>query len=173
MLTFLLLSLCFHLLVCCQGLGKSLQALSVASYYHEDWPLLIICPSSLRLNWGEEITKWLPFMSRENIFVVLNAKDGHAVLTKDRENKKVQGHTFGIVIVSYDLVPKLIDEIKAYKFGVIIGDESHNLKNSKAQRTKAILPLLKATKRAILLSGTRQQSTHTDVREPAGRRQGR
>jgi SWI/SNF-related matrix-associated actin-dependent regulator 1 of chromatin subfamily A len=34
------------------GLGKTVQALSVAWYYCRDWPLLIICPSSLRLTWA-------------------------------------------------------------------------------------------------------------------------
>ena len=35
------------------GLGKTLQAIAVMSYYHSDWPLLVICPSSVRLAWGE------------------------------------------------------------------------------------------------------------------------
>lgn len=30
------------------GLGKSIQALGIADYYRSDWPLLIVCPSSMR-----------------------------------------------------------------------------------------------------------------------------
>jgi SWI/SNF-related matrix-associated actin-dependent regulator of chromatin subfamily A-like protein 1 len=30
------------------GLGKTIQALAVADYYKKDWPLLIVCPSSVR-----------------------------------------------------------------------------------------------------------------------------
>jgi len=30
------------------GLGKSIQALGIAHYYRADWPLLIVCPSSVR-----------------------------------------------------------------------------------------------------------------------------
>lgn len=30
------------------GLGKTIQALGVASYYRLEWPLLIVCPSSVR-----------------------------------------------------------------------------------------------------------------------------
>ena len=37
---------------------------------------------------------------------------------------------------------------------VIICDESHYLKNAKTTRTKTLMPLLKASKRCILLSGT-------------------
>lgn len=35
------------------GLGKTLQAIGVMSYYKSDWPLLVICPSSVRLAWRD------------------------------------------------------------------------------------------------------------------------
>lgn len=34
-----------------QGLGKTVQAIGIALCFQEDWPLLIICPKSLRLQW--------------------------------------------------------------------------------------------------------------------------
>jgi SWI/SNF-related matrix-associated actin-dependent regulator of chromatin subfamily A-like protein 1 len=37
---------------------------------------------------------------------------------------------------------------------VVVADESHFLKNDKAQRTKATLPLIKRATRAVLLTGT-------------------
>jgi hypothetical protein len=109
------------------------------------------------------VLQWLPFISKESIFVILNGKEGRACLTRDPAHKKVNGHEFGIVIVSYDLVSKLVDEIKQYKFGVIIADESHNLKSAKAQRTKVIVPMLKKATRAILLSGTRTEQPHVET----------
>jgi SWI/SNF-related matrix-associated actin-dependent regulator 1 of chromatin subfamily A len=45
------------------GVGKTIQALAVASIYIDDWPLLIISPKSLKLAWKEEILKWLPEMA--------------------------------------------------------------------------------------------------------------
>ena len=33
------------------GLGKTIQAIAVAVYYREKWPLLIVVPSSLRMTW--------------------------------------------------------------------------------------------------------------------------
>jgi len=30
------------------GLGKTIQALGIAHYYKESWPLLIVTPSSVR-----------------------------------------------------------------------------------------------------------------------------
>lgn len=35
-----------------QGLGKTVQALAIAACYPEDWPLLVVCPSSMRLGEG-------------------------------------------------------------------------------------------------------------------------
>ena len=35
------------------GLGKTLQAIAVMSYYREDWPLLVVCPSSVKGVWAE------------------------------------------------------------------------------------------------------------------------
>ena len=41
------------------GVGKTIQAISIAYLYRNDWPLLIICPSSLRLTWRDELMNWI------------------------------------------------------------------------------------------------------------------
>jgi SWI/SNF-related matrix-associated actin-dependent regulator 1 of chromatin subfamily A len=33
------------------GLGKTVQALGIARYFKNEWPLLIICPSSVKYSW--------------------------------------------------------------------------------------------------------------------------
>jgi hypothetical protein len=33
---------------------------AVASAYREEWPLLVVCPASLRTNWQCELARWLP-----------------------------------------------------------------------------------------------------------------
>jgi len=35
------------------GLGKTVQAITIASFYCHEWPLLVICPSSLKLTLQE------------------------------------------------------------------------------------------------------------------------
>merc|ERR1719215_1649407 len=61
-----------------------------------------------------------------------------------------------VVIMSYGLIPSLVEngKITNGKFKCIICDESHMLKNMKTKRTKSILPILKASKRCLMLSGT-------------------
>jgi SWI/SNF-related matrix-associated actin-dependent regulator 1 of chromatin subfamily A len=60
------------------GCGKTIQALSVCSYYHEEWPMLVIAPSSVRSNWVEEIHRWL-LLPKEDILL---AKTANTDLTK-------------------------------------------------------------------------------------------
>ena len=60
------------------GLGKTLQALSVAYYYRADWPVLIVVPSSLRYTWIEEVEKWFPEITPNEINLVETGADiGH------------------------------------------------------------------------------------------------
>ena len=40
------------------GLGKTLQAIGIAFEYQMQWPLLVICPSSLRNVWEQQLAKW-------------------------------------------------------------------------------------------------------------------
>lgn len=42
------------------GVGKTLQAIGIMYIYNIDWPLLIICPSSLKFSWRDEILQWIP-----------------------------------------------------------------------------------------------------------------
>lgn len=51
------------------GLGKTLQALAVACAYREDWPVLVVAPSSLKDNWRNEAMKWVPGLTKETIQV--------------------------------------------------------------------------------------------------------
>uniref|UniRef100_A0A6P6Y7B2 SWI/SNF-related matrix-associated actin-dependent regulator of chromatin subfamily A-like protein 1 n=1 Tax=Dermatophagoides pteronyssinus TaxID=6956 RepID=A0A6P6Y7B2_DERPT len=37
------------------GLGKTLQAIACCAHYRKDWPLLVICPCSLRLQQLERV----------------------------------------------------------------------------------------------------------------------
>lgn len=52
------------------GLGKTIQALCVMEEYRKEWPVLVICPSSLRLTWAEAFTSWLG-ICEEDINVLL------------------------------------------------------------------------------------------------------
>ncbi|MCJ8732791.1 hypothetical protein PDJAM_G00215370 [Pangasius djambal] len=131
------------------GLGKTVQAICIAAYYRKEWPLLIVTPSSVRFTWAEALRRWLPSVAEGSINVVVTGKDS---LRSGLVN-----------IISYDLLSKMGKQNLASPFGVLIMDESHFLKNIKTARCKAALPLLKAAKRVILLSGTPAMSRPAEL----------
>ncbi|KAL1334368.1 hypothetical protein AAHE18_11G171900 [Arachis hypogaea] len=138
------------------GLGKTLQAIAVASCIQESWPVLIVAPSSLRLQWASMIQQWLNLPSSD-ILIVLPQSGGsnrggfNIVSPSAKSNIRLDG-LFNII--SYDLVPKLQNILTTLDFKVVIADESHYLKNAQAKRTTATLPVIKKAQYAILLSGT-------------------
>ena len=119
----------------------------------DEWPLLVLCPKSLGANWRAELGNWLP---RAGVVAtrayVLGAKD-----------ELVLGGAGRVVIASYDTATRRSSELGSAKFGVIIADESQTLKSADAQRSKALLPLIRGAKRALLLSGTPLPSRPAEI----------
>eukprot|EP01084_Bolivina_argentea_P013469 25285_1 len=125
------------------GLGKTIQAIACAAAYREDWPLLIITPSSAKYHWEHELKQWLgeDYIKPREILVMSSSKD-----------ELLTNHL--VVISSYDLATREHVKFAKHNFGCLICDESHYLKNDRSSRTKAILPLVKSAKRSVFLSGT-------------------
>jgi SWI/SNF-related matrix-associated actin-dependent regulator 1 of chromatin subfamily A len=99
------------------GVGKTIQALSIAYIYKNDWPLLIIAPSSLRYTWKEEIKKWIP---------TINAEKDIQLFKKGKDQWSNEACIF---IFSYDLATKRYEEIEQRGFKACIADEAHYLKS--------------------------------------------
>ncbi|KRZ72535.1 SWI/SNF-related matrix-associated actin-dependent regulator of chromatin subfamily A-like protein 1 [Trichinella papuae] len=125
------------------GLGKTVEALAVASYYRNEWPLLVVCPSSMKYTWVEEIENRLPFVNSNQIVVLNTGRDS---LPNPSD--------CSVLIISYDFMVNQSEAMIGRKFSIVILDESHNIKNFRTQRYKVATKLLKAAKRVILLSGT-------------------
>ncbi|KAH1201018.1 SWI/SNF-related matrix-associated actin-dependent regulator of chromatin subfamily A-like protein 1 [Glycine max] len=132
------------------------RAIAVASCIQDLWPVLIIAPSSLRLQWASMIQQWLNIPSSD-ILIVLSQSGGsnrggfNIVSSSAKSSIRLDG-LFNII--SYDLVPKLQNMLMTHDFKVVIADESHFLKNAQAKRTTASLPVIKKAQYALLLSGT-------------------
>ena len=125
------------------GLGKSLQALVVASYFVDfaKETLLLVCPSYLRHNWKDELLKWKLVSKPNAIQVIRNGK------------QKIEAKP-GVIIVSYGLVPSQARSLFDANPTFAILDESHYIKNRKAKRTKAVARLVGRIKKILCLSGT-------------------
>ena len=85
------------------GLGKTIQILSVIATYIENnnnpKPTLIVCPSSLSLNWQSEINK---FTSGISSLVI------HGTL-EERQKQIKEILDYKVIITSYDLLKRDIE----------------------------------------------------------------
>ena len=129
------------------GLGKTLQILTVIASYiknindEDRKPILVVCPSSLSLNWKEEIIKFIP-----NIKSVVISGD-----SKTREKLISNIIKYDITITSYDLLKRDIESYKKYNytFRYIIADEAQYIKNNNTQNAKVIKEIKAETRFAL------------------------
>jgi len=119
------------------GTGKTVQALAYLQLHPELRPALIVVPASLKLNWKREAEYWMPDPKVE----ILSGTSMH----------KLTGE---IIVINYDILADWLPTLKALESKVLIIDESHMIKSSKARRTKAVKQLAKGIPHRIGLSGT-------------------
>ncbi|NXF43916.1 ZRAB3 endonuclease, partial [Oceanites oceanicus] len=128
------------------GLGKTIQAIAISYYYKNEWPLLIVVPSSLRYPWVDEMEKWIPELSPDDISIIQNKTDTGRISTSK------------VTILGYGLLTSdaqtLVDTLYRQNFKVVVIDESHYMKSRNATRSKILLPIVQKALRAILLTGT-------------------
>lgn len=110
------------LLADAMGLGKTIQAIGLINARSDIRRVLIICPASLKLNWRNELMTWCVRPMSINVI----------------DPKAVWWPT-DIVILNYEQVEKYRTEIDKTDWDLLIADESHYLKNAKAQRTKVVV----------------------------------
>ena len=129
------------------GLGKTLQLLAVIMSYVEKTPkeelkpILVVCPSSLSLNWKEEAKKFTPSLKT----LVISGD------SKAREEMISNILKYNIVITSYDLLKRDIEIYKKYnyEFRYIIADEAQYIKNNNTQNAKVIKEIKAETRFAL------------------------
>uniref|UniRef100_A0A8C5WXV5 RAD54 homolog B n=1 Tax=Laticauda laticaudata TaxID=8630 RepID=A0A8C5WXV5_LATLA len=137
------------------GLGKTLQCISLIWTLLRQGPYgckpvikraLIVTPGSLVKNWGKEFQKWL---GNERIKVFLVDQD-HKV------EEFINSPLYSVLILSYEMLLRSVDQIQKTEFSLVICDEGHRLKNSSIKTTAALLSL--SCERRIILTGTPVQN---------------
>ena len=127
------------------GLGKTIQMLSLISGYIEEADekraSIVICPSSLTLNWQNESKKFTNGL--QTLVIRGNAEE--------RKKQISEIEKYDIVITSYDLLKRDIEAYKEkdYKFRFSIADEAQYLKNSNTQNAKVVKEIKADTRYAL------------------------
>ena len=116
---------CRFLLADEMGVGKTLQAISLAYIYRDAWPVLVVCPGSMKYNWKGEIQTWLGF------------KD-HRICILNSSKQKISQEAY-FYIISYDLMRNVIKKMRQICFQFVILDEAHSIKNKDSLRAKRLI----------------------------------
>lgn len=111
------------------GLGKTISTLAhlliEKNEGRADLPSLVVVPTSVIGNWEAEAAKFTPSLR---------------VLTlhgKDRLARFAQVPDADLVLTTYPLLPRDIEELNVHEFHFVILDEAQNIKNSKTAAAKA------------------------------------
>ena len=147
------------------GLGKTIQLIAVILSYVQgkslcfdkeeqidgqtQWqiennkikPSLVICPSSLSINWQNEINRFAPELKS-------------MVIRGNSEERKKQIKLipkYNVIITSYDLLKRDIEiyEERNYEFKYVIADEAQYIKNNNTQNAKTIKKINAETRYAL------------------------
>ena len=137
------------------GLGKTLQTLTWLSLPRvaqpkDRLPALIVCPTSLVMNWQAEARKFVPEMK---VLVVSGP---------DRAAAFAQIPRADLVVTSYALLQRDFEEAYvAQEFSAVVLDEAQHIKNRQTKNAKAV-KLLNARQK-LVLTGTPVENSVADV----------
>ena len=106
------------------GLGKTIQVVALTNLLTAIDTVLVVCPSSLKLNWQREFQTWSTRRLTTEV-----------VHTGKQDISGVQ-----VVIISFDLLRKH-QELAEWKWGLVVYDEAHFLKHRSTQRATAAFGL--------------------------------
>ena len=121
------------------GLGKTFQTIAfIKSFVNSK--TIIVCPSSLTLNWINEFEKFAPGTRTVNIS---GDKDRRGDLIND---------DCEVMVISYDLLRREIENLEKINFDIAIIDEAQYIKNHATKNAQAVKAL--NAKHRFALTGT-------------------
>ncbi len=125
------------------GLGKTLQMISVLLASRQEnpgeAPSLIVCPASLVYNWREEIVRFAPQL--KTLLLVGSQRERTELIGQIKEAD--------VVITSYDLLKRDIDQFEGIVFRYEVIDEAQFIKNHTTAAAKAVKLIRAQTKFAL------------------------
>ncbi|XP_041842971.1 DNA repair and recombination protein RAD54B isoform X2 [Melanotaenia boesemani] len=136
------------------GLGKTLQSVALSWTLLKQGPyggkpvakrILVVTPGSLVQNWRAEFNKWLG-CERISVFTV---DQDHRI------EQFVSSPLQSVLVISYEMLLRCVEQVQKVDFGLIICDEGHRLKNSSI-KTSSALSSLSCNRRVILTAAYRK-----------------
>ncbi|MEW6518237.1 MAG: DEAD/DEAH box helicase [Thermodesulfobacteriota bacterium] len=111
------------------GLGKTVQSLGIILQEAPQGPSLVVAPTSVCLNWQEEIRRFAPTLQS----VIFGGKE---------RQQLIDGLApFDVLICSYGLLQQEDKLLSSRKWQVIVLDEAQAIKNIATKRSRAAMEL--------------------------------
>lgn len=104
------------------GIGKTIQVIALLQdekNMHPDFSALVICPSSLLLNWQHEIDKFSRNVN--SVIISGSSEERKALIHRQRD--------YDVMITSYDYLKRDVEEYDSITFTYQILDEAQYIKN--------------------------------------------
>lgn len=137
------------------GLGKTLQVLSLLLAQKEEEAehtvSIVVCPSSLVLNWESEVQKFAPTLHAVPVV-------GVAAL-REELIRAVEG--VDLFITSYDSLKRDVGQYVEIPFRYVVADEAQYMKNQNTQNAKAVKTLRAGVR--LALTGTPVENNLAEV----------
>ncbi len=127
------------------GLGKTAQVIASMLADPVDGPTLVVCPTSVLGNWEREVHRFAPALS-----VLVHHGPGRMRDHDEPFTKRAVDHD--VVLTSYHLVARDVDELEQVGWGRFVLDEAQQVKNPHTAQARAVHRL--AAPRRIALTGT-------------------
>lgn len=124
------------------GLGKTIQTIAYLLTVRRSavgLPSLIVCPSSLILNWVDELERFAPELRVQPVMGAV----------ADRKREFAAGAEADVFVTSYELLRQDIERYRAQPFYCCVLDEGQHVKNQATLTSKAV-KLVDARQRFVL-----------------------
>jgi SNF2 family DNA or RNA helicase len=131
------------------GLGKTVQALAFLRANQGNGPALIVCPTSLVINWENEARKFTPELKT----LLLEGAD--------RATRFKSITDADLVVTSYALLRRDIETLREINFSTVVLDEAQHIKNPETQNAQAAYALRAAHR--FVLTGTPMENSVRDI----------
>lgn len=136
------------------GLGKTVQTIALFCYfaqYRNDWgPHLVVVPTTVVLNWKEELQRWAPGLKLVTYL-------GSPKERKELRHGWMKEDAFHVCITSYNLVVNDRAVFRRRPWGFLVLDEAHQVKNFHSKKWAALFDL--QVNYRLLLTGTPLQTS--------------
>jgi SNF2 family DNA or RNA helicase len=133
------------------GLGKTLQTIAFIASEKGEKPSMVIAPTSLVYNWKSEIERFAPELKT---LVVSGSKQVREELRGEIDNCDV-------VITSYPLIRRDIEDYKEINFNYCFIDEAQQIKNPASQNAAAVKEI--KAKGYFAITGTPIENSLTEL----------